>query len=488
MSVGPEATALITSDLDGPLPWSLLFDSDLRIIHVGQSLKKHAPGIQEGASFSDVISVVRPPCAISSFEDLDNLSGSLIVIKAGDFSIPLRGSFYPTANNRCCLLAAVPLITSQQELTNANVTLNDFAAQDSLPDLLFVLQARDVVFREAQESSKLRDEDRQRLKSILDSALDAMITIDLDGRVVEFNDVATDIFGYDREEAIGTELAELIVPPEMRAQHRAGLAHFRKTSEGPVLRQRLEIMGMHKEGHEIPVEMVIIPFKHAEKQYFTATLRDLTEARKQQQALREAAEHERLLGRELDHRVKNMLAQILVLCFEAESKSTADHDVIESLRRRIQNFSAVHDVLSHERATGVRCEELTRLCLAPYESESGSIFDVKAPDCRLVPKASMFIAMVLNELATNAAKHGAIRHGGRVFVYWSIDDGSDPVLTLQWREQHSGPVPDMIVGGFGAQILLAGVPHELGGSAGFEHEAAGLVYTATMPLKGVLQA
>ena len=114
------------------------------------------------------------------------------------------------------------------------------------------------------------EEDRGRLKSILDSALDAMITIDDQGIVVEFNNVACVLFGYERDLAIGKDLKTLIIPSEQHAMHEAGLKRFRETSEGPILNQRIEVSAVNKQGHEFPVELAIIPFMHEGNQYFTS--------------------------------------------------------------------------------------------------------------------------------------------------------------------------------------------------------------------------
>ena len=487
MSPGPDSFQLKFSELNGPLPWSFLVDHELRITYIGECLSRHAVGIQVGALFTDWISIVQPACEVSNIEDLHEIAGRLVVMDFAGLSVQLRGAAFSIDSGRACMIAAVPLIRSHEEFIESGLKINDFAAQDSVPDLLFALQARDVAFRESEESSRLRDEDRRRLKSILDSALDAMITIDDMGRVVEFNDVASGLFGYERDRIIGEDLGSLIIPSEQRAMHSAGLKHFRDTSEGPILGQRIEVTAMNKEGHEFPVEMAIIPFKHEGQSYFTATLRDLTTEHEHKRAMAIAAEQERLLGRELDHRVKNMLAQILVLCSEAEAKSTSDIDVVVSLRRRIQNFSAVHDLLSNEQVTGIDLSELTWLCLAPYAAEEGPVVELNAPECMIVPKAAMTLAMVLNELATNAAKHGAILHQGKISVTWLIEHEPAPKLSLIWRERHSGELPDNISGGFGVQVLRAVIPHELGGTADFELEGDSLVYTAHMSLDRVVQ-
>jgi two-component system, cell cycle sensor histidine kinase and response regulator CckA len=114
-------------------------------------------------------------------------------------------------------------------------------------------------------------------RAILETALDCIITIDAGGRVREFNHAAEQVFGYKRSEAVGEELATLIIPPALRQRHREGLAHYLKTGEGPVLNRRIEISAMRKDGSEILVELAITPFEIEGSPFFTAYLRDITE-------------------------------------------------------------------------------------------------------------------------------------------------------------------------------------------------------------------
>src|SRR5438128_3552688 len=114
-------------------------------------------------------------------------------------------------------------------------------------------------------------------RGILENALDCIITIDADGRVREFNPAAERVFGFTRSEAVGQELAELIVPPRMREQHRKGLARYLTTGVGPVLGRRIEISALRRDGSEILVELAITPFKIDGAPLFTAYLRDITE-------------------------------------------------------------------------------------------------------------------------------------------------------------------------------------------------------------------
>src|SRR5882762_1611128 len=114
-------------------------------------------------------------------------------------------------------------------------------------------------------------------RGILDTALDCVITIGGDGRVLEFNPAAERVFGFSRQEAVGKELAELIIPVRMREQHRRGLAHYLKTGEGPVIGRRIEIAGLRKDGSEILVELAITALKVDSSPIFTAYLRDITD-------------------------------------------------------------------------------------------------------------------------------------------------------------------------------------------------------------------
>ena len=113
--------------------------------------------------------------------------------------------------------------------------------------------------------------------AILTSALDCIITMDAQGRVLEFNPAAERVFGYTRAEVIGQELAELIIPPILRDRHRRGLAHYLATGEGPVLDRRIEITALRADGTEILVELAITAFRAKGAPVFTAYLRDVTE-------------------------------------------------------------------------------------------------------------------------------------------------------------------------------------------------------------------
>ena len=116
-----------------------------------------------------------------------------------------------------------------------------------------------------------------RLRAMLEAALDAVVTMDHRGRVVGWNHAAETTFGYRSDEILGREMAELIVPPSLRAAHRRGLARFLETQHPVVLDKRLELKGMHKNGTEFPVELTITRIALPGSPTFTGYLRDITD-------------------------------------------------------------------------------------------------------------------------------------------------------------------------------------------------------------------
>jgi PAS domain S-box-containing protein len=134
--------------------------------------------------------------------------------------------------------------------------------------------------KDAERAAKERD---ARRAAILEAASDAIITIDDRGRVLDFNPAAARLFGLEREHAIGGELAEMIVPPEFRERHRAGLERFRATGEAPLVGRPLELIGVHADGHEFPVELTITKVDLGDRVLFKGFLRDITERRRREE-------------------------------------------------------------------------------------------------------------------------------------------------------------------------------------------------------------
>jgi PAS domain S-box-containing protein len=149
-----------------------------------------------------------------------------------------------------------------------------------------VLIFRDVTERRTAERALEASEARK--AAILQAGLDAIITIDHEGRILEFNPAAERIFGYPRDEAIGRSIDELIIPPSLREAHRRGLGHFRAGGEGTILGRRIEITAMRSGGAEFPAELALARLEAPGPPLFTAHVRDITERKKAEETLRES--------------------------------------------------------------------------------------------------------------------------------------------------------------------------------------------------------
>jgi PAS domain S-box-containing protein len=133
-------------------------------------------------------------------------------------------------------------------------------------------------FIHRQRLEQASAEERRRMRAILDTALDAVVAMDHRGVITDFNPAAERIFGYRRSDAVGRELAEVLIPPDLREQHRRGLQHFLATGEGPVLNRRFETRGQHADGHQFAIEVSITTVaEDVGPPRFTGFVRDLTE-------------------------------------------------------------------------------------------------------------------------------------------------------------------------------------------------------------------
>ncbi len=129
-------------------------------------------------------------------------------------------------------------------------------------------------------------------RGIIDASLDAVVVIDDNGKVTDWSRQAEDLFGWSRDEALGEEMSDMIIPHSMRSAHHAGIDHYHATKEGPVINNRVEVPAMNRDGEEFPVELTVTPFNVSERSYFSAFVRDLREIKKTEKAL--ATEKERL--------------------------------------------------------------------------------------------------------------------------------------------------------------------------------------------------
>nr|MBI3611953.1 PAS domain S-box protein [Nitrospirota bacterium] len=131
-----------------------------------------------------------------------------------------------------------------------------------------------------------------RNRAIMASALDGIITINQEGRIVEFNPAAETMFGYVQKEVVGKEMAALIIPPSLRERHHSGFGRYLATGVTSIIDKRIEITAMRADGAEFPIELIVTRFGPEGDQTFAAFIRDIT--KRQETAAREAARFRKL--------------------------------------------------------------------------------------------------------------------------------------------------------------------------------------------------
>ncbi|PZR77561.1 MAG: hypothetical protein DLM52_04195, partial [Chthoniobacterales bacterium] len=214
----------------------------------------------------------------------------------------------------------------------------------------------------AAEKQKALAASEQTSQAILDSALDCIIVMGEDGRVREWNPAAEQLFGHKRSKVIGQELAELIIPPELRVRHRQGLAHYLATGEGPLLGRRIEVPALRADGSRLFVELAIATHRIDDQWGFTAYLRDITarkageEARQRLAAIVESSD-EAIISKDLNGTITtwNNGAQQLfgytadeiigehITTLIPEQRQSEEPGILEQIRRgeRIEHYETI---------------------------------------------------------------------------------------------------------------------------------------------------
>jgi PAS domain S-box-containing protein len=196
-----------------------------------------------------------------------------------------------------------------------------------------------------------------------------------------------------------------------------------------------------------------------------------------------AEEHQAILVAELDHRVKNTLAQVAVVAASTRQGSHSIDEFLQSLNGRIQSMAAAHTLLSKSGWQSVGLDALVRNQLAPYATDTN--ITISGTDIMLTAAEIQAIAKVLHELATNAAKHGALSiPGGRVSVNWDRQPNGDrDNLMLVWQELAGPPVKSEAQASYGTNLIRNLIPHELGGKVDLMFAPDGVNCRMEFPLK-----
>ena len=198
-----------------------------------------------------------------------------------------------------------------------------------------------------------------------------------------------------------------------------------------------------------------------------------------------AHERDKLLMAELDHRVKNTLANIQALVTLSSRSAESVKGFVEGLDKRIQSMAKAHSLLTQSRWEGVSVENLLREELEAYGQEAG-VVAINGVDAVLTPKSALSLSLALHELATNAGKYGAFStRDGHVNVAWHVrDDGG---LGLSWTESGGPPVQPPARRGFGSNLIERALALETGGGATIRYEPGGIICDIVLPKSSLVE-
>ena len=242
-------------------------------------------------------------------------------------------------------------------------------------------------------------EGEQRLRSlaaIVESSEDAIVSKNLDGIIISWNMGAQRVFGYTAAEAVGQPIT-IVIPADRQSEEREILTRIRRgehTDHFETIRQR-------KDGTLIVVSLTVSPVRNAEGQIIGASkiARDITEQKRS---------HEQIatLAREAEHRSKNLLASVQATV--RLSQSETPDGLKRAIEGRIQSLANVHSLFVKTRWIGADLSTIAAQELAPYSEKDQRRVRIDGPPVLLEPDVAQTIGIILHELATNAAKYGAL--------------------------------------------------------------------------------
>ena len=298
---------------------------------------------------------------------------------------------------------------------------------------------------------KRAEESARRLAAVVEFSDDAILTKDIDGVITSWNRGAQRLFGYTAEETIG-KLITILVPDDRHDEEREILARVRRGEH-----VHYETIRCRKDGSPLDISLTVSPLKDAEGKIIGASkiARDITERRR-------AQERQKLLVNEFQHRIKNTLATVQAIATQTFRNSPGECDVFVA---RLHALAGAHDLLTSDNRHQAALVDLVGRALNAFQDKHRERFVIDGPDGIFLDgqKASLLI-MVLHELATNAAKYGALSNEtGHVRVAWEIPGGDPPKrFRLCWEESGGPPVSPPAQKGFGSLLIERALQNHLG--------------------------
>jgi two-component system, chemotaxis family, CheB/CheR fusion protein len=288
---------------------------------------------------------------------------------------------------------------------------------------------------------KRGEEVRRHLVAIVEASDDAIISKDLDGIVKSWNQGAQRLFGYTPEEMIGKSITILI--PADRHDEEPGILERIRSGERI---EHFETVRLRKDGDLVDISLSVSPVKDIEGKIIGASkiARDITE-RKRVEARQD------MLARELHHRTKNVFTVVQAVISRSFAGKTTVGDAEAAVHNRLRSLAQTHVMLTEKEWKGADITEVVRTEMSPFLGR----VTIDGPSVMLSAKVAQNFALAVHELATNAAKYGALSTAtGHVHINWSVfKPNGHRLFVFRWQE-HGGPqVTQPKQKGFGSAVL-----------------------------------
>lgn len=340
--------------------------------------------------------------------------------------------------------------------------------RDHLGRLVEILGvAVDITDRKAMEA------DLALHATVTKAAHDALIALDLDGRIEAWNPGAERLFGYTREEAIGAPV-EMLSDAAQAADQAAMLKSVMNgRTIGPLDTER-----RRSDGSAVAVSLSMSPVVGADGKVcgVVKAAQDISERKRLER-------RQALLARELVHRSKNQLAVISSIVRATLRSSPDPAEFATALTGRLQSFAAAQDILVSQHWERAELKDIAEAQLQAHADPELGRVTLSGPPVMLPADLAVPVGLALHELATNASKYGALSvPQGRVEVDWTITpvDGGGRLLTLHWRESGGPPVSTPTRRGFGSMLIERCIPNA---DVKRRFELAGLDCVMKLPLR-----
>lgn len=315
-------------------------------------------------------------------------------------------------------------------------------------------------------------------RTIVHAAADAIFHLDPEGRTTFANPEAERMFGWSQAELLGRKLHDLIhyKRPDGSAYPMCECPLGEVFSTGTTLKLHEDVF-WSRDGRAVPVACSNAAIVHGGRVMGGVLIvRDISERR-------QAEEERKLLVNELNHRVKNSLSVVQSIARQTFGSPRADQRV-EAFEARLLALAAAHDLLTGEGRLAPTLDKVLEAALGPF-GELGARISLAGPEARLETRSAVALTLAAHELATNAAKYGALsRDGGSVSCTWTVSpEERGRRLEILWTETGGPPVQAPQRRGFGSRMIERALAMEIAGEARLEFAPEGLrcVIVGTLP-------